>query len=188
MTGHSAMDMPSPGRRLLVTDPPCAGDSTRSRVGIPPRGPKSVGRQNVADAGHMRAANRKVNICTRGREIAGRIGRPALQCTTKASFRFVTRLNSVCEPLRCTAGVDLARDSGGPRRLRTARIPKPSALANGRYQVAIRNPLYVRRWADICRSRSITRARLTSAAVIPKTSLVAQPGVVSGNYVRVILD
>jgi len=47
MTKPSAMDMPSPGRRLLVTDPPCAGDSTRSRVGIPPRGPKSVGWQNV---------------------------------------------------------------------------------------------------------------------------------------------
>jgi len=118
----------------------------------------------------------------------GESGAPRCNAQRRPVFRFVTRLNPVCKPLRCTAGVNLARDSGGPRRLRTARIPKPSALANGRYQVAIRNPLYVRRWADICRSRSITRARLTSAAVTPKTSLVAQPGVVLGNYVRVILD
>ena len=38
--------------------------------------------KTLADAAHMRAANRKVNIFTSGREIAGRIGRSALQCTT----------------------------------------------------------------------------------------------------------
>ena len=38
--------------------------------------------KTLADAAHMRAAKRKVNIFTSGREIAGRIGRSALQCTT----------------------------------------------------------------------------------------------------------
>src|SRR5437879_12890460 len=59
----------------------------------------------------MRAANRKVNICTSG---TGRIGCSTLQCTTTVSFRFVTRLNSVCEALRATAGVDLAPGERGP--------------------------------------------------------------------------
>ena len=88
MTGDSAMDMPAlavdcwlrilPALAVqLALDPECAGQ-------------KSVGRQNVADGG-MRAATREVNICANDTEIAGRIGRSALQCTTTVGLRFVTR-------------------------------------------------------------------------------------------------
>ena len=45
----------------------------------------------------MRAATREVNICANGTEIAGRIGRSTLQCTTTIGFRFVTRLKAVCK-------------------------------------------------------------------------------------------
>src|SRR6266478_224474 len=64
-------------------------------------GPKSVGRQDTADAGRMRAATRKVNIniCTNGREIAGESGAP--RCS--AQRRFVTILFAVIDGY---AGVD----------------------------------------------------------------------------------
>ena len=109
---HSAMDMPSRWPSIVSYGPSLRWRFQLVRESEYRREARSLlDDKTLADAAHMRAANRKVNICTSG---TGRIGCSTLQCTTTVSFRFVTRLNSVCEPLRGTAGVDLAPGERGP--------------------------------------------------------------------------